>query len=175
MATPEVVDSKKYFKRIQDKKRPGWENVLAFYEHRLGVICKDPKMMLIPMDDHLVHRGDGVFETFKFIEGRIYQLDAHLERMRKSCETIFMQPPCPWNKVRELVISLAGAAESENGMVSIFVGRGPGGFTTDFRECPQSSLYIVIRRLPEKPQSFWKKGSAPLRPPHRPSNAIFPE
>jgi hypothetical protein len=27
---------------------------------------------MVPVDDHLVHRGDGVFETLKCVNGRIY-------------------------------------------------------------------------------------------------------
>ena len=27
-------------------------------------IVTDPKLMTVPVDDHLVHRGDGVFEAF---------------------------------------------------------------------------------------------------------------
>lgn len=40
--------------------------------------------MLIPIDDHMVHRGDGVFEAFKCVDGNIYQLDAHIDRLKNS-------------------------------------------------------------------------------------------
>jgi branched-chain amino acid aminotransferase len=153
-----IVDAKEYVEKILSLHRPGEENYLAFYDHRLGVICKEPRLLLIPLDDHLVHRGDGVFETLKFVRRKIYLLDAHLERMAKSCKAIFLDPPCSWEKIRELVLEVARAAGIDNGVISLFLGRGPGGFTTDFRECPYSSLYIVVRKLPVKPPYFWEKG-----------------
>ena len=39
------------------------ENYLAFYSSRLGGITVDPALMVVPMDDHLVHRGHAVFDT----------------------------------------------------------------------------------------------------------------
>lgn len=39
------------------------ENYLAFYSSRLGGITTDPALMVVPMDDHLVHRGHAVFDT----------------------------------------------------------------------------------------------------------------
>ena len=35
-------------------------------------------------DDHLVHRGHGVFDTALVIDGHIYMLDRHLERLNQS-------------------------------------------------------------------------------------------
>ena len=73
----ERVDSKTYLERMLAAPRPGAGQVLAFYEHRVGAICKDPALMLMPWDDHLVHRGDGVFETIRFTERKVIHLDAH--------------------------------------------------------------------------------------------------
>jgi branched-chain amino acid aminotransferase len=153
-----IVDASEYVEKLLSLHRPGEENYLAFYDHRLGVICKEPRLLLIPLDDHLVHRGDGVFETLKFVSRKIYLLDEHLERMSKSCKAIKLYPPCSWKKIKELVIEVARAAETDNGIISIFIGRGPGGFTTDFRECPYPGLYIVVRKLHAKPPYFWEKG-----------------
>ena len=32
---------------------------LAMYSSWFGGIIQDPKLMMVPSDDHLVHRGDG--------------------------------------------------------------------------------------------------------------------
>ena len=39
------------------------KNYLAFYSSQLGGITLDPALMVVPMDDHLVHRGHAVFDT----------------------------------------------------------------------------------------------------------------
>ncbi|MFP4107856.1 MAG: aminotransferase class IV [Desulfonatronovibrio sp.] len=154
-----IASTKEYIDRILELPRPGAGNIFAFYDHRLGMICKDPRLMLIPLDDHLIHRGDGVFETCKFIGRKIYQLDPHLERMEKNCRSIFIDPPVQFSRIRELILDTARAADEQDGYLSVFIGRGPGGFAIDFRECAYSSLYIVARRFKHHPESFWEKGA----------------
>jgi branched-chain amino acid aminotransferase len=153
-----IASAREYMDRLLELPRPGEENIFAFYDHRLGLICKDPRVMLIPLDDHLIHRGDGIFETVKYIRRRIYQLEAHLERMEKNTRAIFIEPPVSFAAIQDLVMDVARAADQEDGYISLFIGRGPGGFSIDFRECPRSSLYIVARKYKHYPESFWKKG-----------------
>ncbi len=153
-----VATTEEYLDKLLQVSRPGLDDIFSFYEHRLGVIGKDPRVLLIPMDDHLVHRGDGAFETLKFIFGRIYLLDTHIQRMKISCEKIYLQPPCSWDKLRSLVLEVTKAADKSVGLISLFVGRGPGSFGIDFRDCPEPSLYIVTRKLQQKPEEFWKTG-----------------
>lgn len=149
-------------KEVIDKwlslKRPGEENILAFYEYRMGFVINNPRLMLIPLDDHLVHRGDGVFETMKFKNRKLYLLKEHIERLKRSAKAIYLEPPCAWEEIYSLVLEVAATTQEKDGVVSLFMGRGPGGFTPDFRECPESSLYIVVRKYPYKPESFWEKG-----------------
>ena len=56
----------------------------AFYSSQLGGIVTDPALMLIPFDDHMVHRGHGIFDTAGLVNGRIYDLEAHLDRFLRS-------------------------------------------------------------------------------------------
>src|SRR5205814_9344393 len=58
----------------------------AFYSSQLGGIVTDPALMVIPFDDHIVHRGHGIFDTAAIVAGRIYDLEAHLDRFLGSPE-----------------------------------------------------------------------------------------
>jgi len=140
---PIIEDKNEYLDMLLKAPRPGMDQTLAFYDHRVGVIGKDPKLMLLPLDDHLVHRGDGVFETVKFVSRKLYQLDAHLERLVFSAQSVFLKPPCPWQDLKAMVVEVARAAGQNQGMIRVLLGRGPGGFGIDPGECPESSLYIV--------------------------------
>ena len=88
-----ILDAASWAAKVWQLPRAGAKNVTAFYEHRMGAICRDPHMLLVPLDDHLVHRGDGIFESLTFMQGRIAQLDAHLARMRHSAERLALIPP----------------------------------------------------------------------------------
>ena len=58
----------------------------AFYSSQLGGIVTDPALMVIPFDDHMVHRGHGIFDTAGLVDGKIYDLEAHLDRFLRSAE-----------------------------------------------------------------------------------------
>lgn len=158
-----VCDTEEYVQKLLSARRAGEQGVLAFYEHRLGCICRNPRLMLLPMDDHLAHRGDGIFESIKWVDGRIYQLDAHIERMKRSAKGLYLQPPCTWERLREIAVEVACAAETENGMLRILVGRGPGGFGIDPAECPVASLYVVAYQFKAFPQELYEKGLTAFR------------
>ena len=58
----------------------------AFYSSQLGGVVTDPALMVIPFDDHIVHRGHGIFDTAALVDGKIYDLEAHLDRFLLSAE-----------------------------------------------------------------------------------------
>lgn len=159
----EIGNEKLFWERLLALPRPGEENFLAFYDHRLAAIFTNPRLMLIPLDDHLVHRGDGVFEALRFEDGAIYQLDEHLRRLERSAGAIGLPLPLAAPELDALIRQVCLAAGAEEGNVMVFVGRGPGGFTLDTRECPQPSLYIVAKRFVAKPESFWSAGVSAVR------------
>ncbi len=158
-----ILDSQEYVEKIMALPRPGEEQVLAFYEHRLGAACRDPRLMLLPLDEHLVHRGDGVFEALKYVGGRLYQLDPHLERMRRSAGAISLEPPCSWEELRQIVIDLARAGGEPDGIIRIYLGRGPGGFGVDPLECPEPGLYLSACRFEPAPEAMFEKGKTAYR------------
>lgn len=44
---------------------------LAMYSSVVGGITTDPAAMVLPLDDHMVHRGHGVFDTAMVINGSV--------------------------------------------------------------------------------------------------------
>lgn len=158
-----TVDTEGYIHELLGAIRSGAEKVQAFYEHRLGVIAKDPKLMLMLWDDHLVHRGDGVFEAMKFVGRKLYQLTPHLRRMRASCKAIHLTPPCGWDEIESIITQVCNAADQQDGMVKVMIGRGPGGFGLDPVECPFASLYVAVYAMPPKKPDFYEKGVTAFR------------
>lgn len=157
MAVP-VFSSDEYLAKMLSLPRGCAKDTLAFYEHRIGAICTDPKLLLLPLDDHIAHRGDGVFETVKYTDGRLYQLDPHLDRMKRSAAGLYLKAPCSWDEIRQIVIDVAAAGKEKIGQMRILLGRGPGGFGIDPSECPETSLYIVAYRFHSKPEEWFEKG-----------------
>ncbi|MFV0420956.1 aminotransferase class IV [Oleidesulfovibrio sp.] len=158
-----VLDTDAWVEKLLSTRRSAEGKILAFYEHRMGAICRDPRLLLMPADDHLAHRGDGVFESMKYEGRRLYQLDAHLERIERSARGIHLTSPCTREVMRNIVLEVARAADVDNGCIRILLGRGPGGFGIDPAECPVPSLYVVAYSLSPKPDAWYDKGVTAFR------------
>jgi branched-chain amino acid aminotransferase len=127
--------------------RPYQKTYYAMYSSVYGGIVTDPRLMLIPIDDHMVHRGDGVFEALKAVDGHIYNLTAHLERLVNSARGIELNLPVSLAELEQAIIETARAAALPTCMIRIYVSRGPGGFGVNPYECPAPQLYVVITAL----------------------------
>lgn len=116
----------------------------AMYSSWLGGIVTDPNLMIVPIDDHGFHRGDAVFEAAKAVDGKIYALDRHLDRMHVSAGKIGLTMP---KNLREIAIETTRASALSNAILRYYVSRGPGGFTTNPYESVGSQTYLVITPL----------------------------
>lgn len=139
-----IKTTEEILKSLSSRPLHPWEkNYLAHYSSYWQGIVTDPRLLLIPVDDHLVHRGDGVFEAFRTIENNFYLLNEHLERLRFSAQSVGL--PVPWSNddIKAILFQLRDLAKESHLMFRLFVSRGSGGFTTNPYECPQSHLTIV--------------------------------
>ena len=57
--------------------------------------------MVIPFDDHMVHRGHGIFDTAAIIEGKIYDLENHLDRFIRLSGGFEARTPEPRGDARD--------------------------------------------------------------------------
>ncbi len=54
--------------------------------------------------DHGLLYGDGVFEGIRAYDGKVFRLDAHLDRLYDSAKTIDLAPPFTKAKMKDLVL-----------------------------------------------------------------------
>jgi branched-chain amino acid aminotransferase len=116
----------------------------AFYRSDWNAIVTDPSLMFVPVDDHLVHRGDGVFETLLCEDGAVYNLNAHLKRLRSSASAIRLELPQEDSELRKILLDTFRASEHDRSLARVLVGRGPGGFSVDPAESRGASLYVAV-------------------------------
>ena len=120
----------------------------------------DPCLMLVPIDDHLVHRGDGVFDVIRCVHGKIYQMEAHLQRLERSAKAISLELPPDYDRVREIIKTLIPKGKEQDCLIRIIISRGPGSFSTNPFECPESQMYINIIRHHKLSQKVYREGVA---------------
>jgi branched-chain amino acid aminotransferase len=121
-------------------------NYYAMYSSLWDAITTEPNLMTVPVDDHMVHRGDGLFETCQCLDGAIYNLDAHLERLEGGAKTIALKMPWSREEIRTIVAAVLRAGGHRDALVRMFVSRGPGGHSANPYECPRPLLLVLSIR-----------------------------
>lgn len=91
--------------------------------------------MVLPMDDHMVHRGHGVFDTAHLQGGVVHMLDRHLDRFMRSMAAARVTPPFDRDVLRAIVLRTAAASGLRDGQVRYYASAGPGGFALSHDEC----------------------------------------
>ncbi|CAL0323095.1 unnamed protein product [Lupinus luteus] len=148
----------------------GKQQYLAMYSSIFGGITTDPAAMVIPMDDHMVHRGHGVFDTAAIIDGYLYELDQHLDRFLRSSSLSKIDPPFDRGSIRRILIQTVSASKCRKGSLRYWLSAGPGDFQLSPSGCHQSSLYAIV--IPDlSPAPLNSRGvkvvtsSIPIKPP----------
>ncbi|CAN6441640.1 unnamed protein product [Victoria cruziana] len=114
------------------------------YSSIFGGITTDPAVMVIPMDDHMVHRGHGVFDTATIVDGFLYELDAHLERFLRSAKKAKIRLPFDLPIMRSIFIQTVGASKCRNGSLRYWLSSGPGDFLLTPSPCSEPALYAIV-------------------------------
>ncbi|MCD6575211.1 aminotransferase class IV [Candidatus Aerophobetes bacterium] len=153
-----ILSREDIFSQKPEWRNPGYSRYFAMYSSVFGGVVTDPSLMVLPLDDHMVHRGDGIFEAFKCVNGYIYNLDAHLARLQKSAELISLKLPFSLSTIKQIIIETVATGGVKDCMVRVFVSRGIGGFDCAPRECKESNLYIIVLEPWSAPEHFYTKG-----------------
>jgi len=157
--------------RLQDAVHAKASNFYAMYSSALGGIVTDPALMVLPLDDHMVHRGHSVFDTATLTGGMLYQLDPHLDRLLRSAELARVPLPFPREELRQIILDTAAASRQREGSVRYWLSAGPGGFGLGPAECVGSSFYVIVFKQELYPASYYTDGmkvitsNIPIKPP----------
>lgn len=101
----------------------------------------------IPVTDHGLLYGDGIFEGIRVNGGRVFRLDAHMARFAASARALCLDLPGGIERVREIVLETVRAHATPDAYVRLIVTRGEGGLGVDPSNCPQPRLICMVDRL----------------------------
>lgn len=166
----QVLSDKRLLENLSSVQNPNFEEYYAFYSSWFGGITTNPRLMLVPVDDHMVHRGDGVFEAMKAVKGKFYLMNEHLTRLAISADKIFLKLPFDMDHVKDVILATVKAADHEDVSIRVYLARGPGNFTVSPYDSIQTQLYVAVSKLnPPGPEKYSKgvilgKSCIPAKP-----------
>ncbi len=155
-----MIDKQNYFPSLEGQEHPWQKNYLCMYSSQWHGMTTDPALMVIPIDDHLVHRGDGVFDVIRCVSGKIYQMERHLQRLERSAKAISLNPPPEYGNIRSLIKHLVLIGGEKDCLIRIVLSRGPGSFSTNPFDCPSSQIYVNVIRFKSLPTEYYRDGVA---------------
>jgi 4-amino-4-deoxychorismate lyase len=142
----------------------------AFYSSQLGGIVTDPALMVIPFDDHMVHRGHGVFDTAAIVEGKIYDLEAHLDRFVRSARTSKLSVPTR-EEMRDIIVRTAAVSGKRDGSIRYWASSGPGSLGLAPAAGAEPGFFVMIFAGLSYPETWYTEGlrvmttTYPIKPP----------
>ena len=116
----------------------------AFYSSQLGGVVTDPALMVLPFDDHMVHRGHGIFDTAGLVDGKIYDLEAHLDRFLLSAQRSKLALPGTRAEMRDIIIRTTAASGRRDGSIRYWLSSGPGSLDLTPAKGAEPGFFVMI-------------------------------
>lgn len=165
-----IINEAELASKLNERQNPYFKEYYAFYSSWFGGIITNPRYMLLPIDDHMVHRGDGVFEAMKAVNRSVYLMNEHMERLSNSAEAISLKTTTSMTDIKNIVLETLKAADKPDAMIRLYLSRGPGNFSVNPYDSVGAQLYVVVGKLTAPGDHQYQKGihvgisSIPVKP-----------
>jgi branched-chain amino acid aminotransferase len=115
---------------------------------------------VIPVFDHGFLYGEGIYETLRTYDHRLFLFDRHMRRLRNSARLINLTIPFTDEElashIRDTIA--AGKLDGNEAYVRVLVTRGVGELTYDIQATPRPSWVIIVKPLPSPSTEIYERG-----------------
>lgn len=101
----------------------------------------------VPVTDHGLLYGDGVFEGMRVAAGRVFRIEQHLARLAFGARVLALTLPYSMAEIREAVESTVRAFGEPEAYIRLLVTRGVGPLGVDPTTCPRASLVVIVTTI----------------------------
>jgi len=101
----------------------------------------------IPVTDHGLLYGDGIFEGIRVYGRRVFRLEAHMARFETGARAIALDLPGGIAAVREIVLQTVRAYGADEAYIRLIATRGEGALGVDPTTCPRPRLICLVDRV----------------------------
>jgi len=114
----------------------------------------------ISVYDHGLLYGDGVFEGIRVYHGRVFEFDAHLDRLYDSAKAIRLTIPLAREQVAAAVEETVKANGFRDCYVRLIVTRGVGYLGINPNKCEKPSVIVIADHISMYPKEMYESGMA---------------
>ncbi len=116
------------------------------------------RQAVVSVFDHGLLYGDGVFEGIRAYNGRVFMLDAHIDRLYRSARAIALTIPLSRADMTAAVVATCKANKTRNGYLRLVVTRGKGSLGLNPYTCQRPQIIIIAATIQLYPESFYAQG-----------------
>ena len=119
----------------------------------------------------MVHRGHGIFDTAGLVNGRIYDLEAHLDRFLGSAERSRLALAGSRAAMRDIIIRTAAASGRRDGAIRYWLSSGPGSLELSPAAGAEPGFFVMVFGGLSYPARWYTDGlkvmttTYPIKPP----------
>lgn len=113
---------------------------------------------MVSVFDHGLLYGDGVFEGLRSYGGKVFRLDAHLDRLWASARAICLEIPLAKAAVAQAVNDTLAANKLSDGYVRLVVTRGAGSLGLDPNRTANPQVIVIADTISLYPREFYEQG-----------------
>ena len=114
----------------------------------------------ISVFDHGFLYGDGIYETLRAYNGKLFLISKHLGRLKHSADAISLKLPLSLDKIGEALYESLKVNKLSEAYVRIHLSRGPGEIGLDPALCRAPTMIIVTQPFKDYPAEFYEGGVA---------------
>ncbi len=112
----------------------------------------------ISVFDHGFLYGDGIYETMRAYEGKIFLLNKHLARLKHSAEAISLKLPLSAGKIGDALNESLRVNNLREAYVRLHISRGPGEIGLDPALCAAPTMVIITKPFHDYPAAYYERG-----------------
>ncbi|MCF7972244.1 MAG: branched-chain-amino-acid transaminase [Phycisphaerae bacterium] len=112
----------------------------------------------ISVFDHGLLYGDGVFEGIRVYHQRIFEEEAHIDRLYESAHAIRLTIPMDKAQLIEAMRETVAANEVGNGYIRLVISRGVGTLGLNPFVCHHPMVIIIASKIQLYPEELYEKG-----------------
>lgn len=112
----------------------------------------------VPVTDHGLLYGDGLFEGIRIYGGRVFRLELHLARLAAGARAIGLTLPATAEQLREIVCETARAFGQREAYVRLLVTRGEGPLGVDPTPCRTPRVVCIVDAISLYPPEIRARG-----------------
>jgi len=107
----------------------------------------DRETAVVSVFDHGLLYGDGVFEGIRAYGGKVFRLDAHLDRLYGSAKGIWLDVPMARPAMAAMVTEALAKSGLKEAYLRLVITRGKGDLGLDPRKCSQPTVICIVDKI----------------------------